>query len=258
MWWLGQAGFQVREASGGPRIVIDPYLVERPDRTWAAPMTPAELAQVDYVLSTHEHRDHFDEPSLKTAAETPGSRFTLVVPEPLREKALGLGLPPERVKGLQPGQELNLGGSRLQCVPARHGVNVSDAYNFGEELSGGLIRYLGYVLTVGGVTLYHAGDCIPYEGQVERIKEMGAQVAMLPINGRDYFRETERNLVGNFDPREATRLAVEIGAEVLIPMHWELFPHNLGFTSHLAEFAAEKFPELSLLVMGRGKKVVWG
>ena len=141
-------------------------------------------------------------------------------------------------------------------MPARHGVNVSDAYTFGEELSGGQVRYLGYVVDLRGARAYHAGDCLPYADQVARLQALRPHLALLPINGRDFYRETERNLVGNMDPREAARLASEIGAQVLIPMHWELFPHNRGFPSDLVSFAAAYFPELTVLVMGRGARLV--
>jgi L-ascorbate metabolism protein UlaG (beta-lactamase superfamily) len=207
------------------------------------------------VLASHEHTDHLDLPTLKAAAAEPASRFTLVVPQPLVGRVVSeTGLPNDRVIGAQPGTSIDRVGVRIHPVPARHGVNISDSYNFGEQLSDGLVRYLGYVVEIGGVRLYHAGDCIPYEGQIERLRALRPQLALLPINGRDFYRETERNLVGNMDPREAARIADDIGASVLIPMHWELFDHNRGFPRDLVAFVAERYPELSVLVFGRGAR----
>jgi L-ascorbate metabolism protein UlaG (beta-lactamase superfamily) len=74
----------------------------------------------------------------------------------------------------------------------------------------------------------------------------------LPINGRDFFRELEHNIVGNMDFREAARLAGDIGVELLVPMHWELFATNRGFPGDLVAYVADTFPGLSVLVMGRG------
>jgi L-ascorbate metabolism protein UlaG (beta-lactamase superfamily) len=102
--------------------------------------------------------------------------------------------------------------------------------------------------------VYHAGDCIPYAGQVERLRALRPHLALLPINGRDFFRETERNIVGNMDFREAARLASDVGVELLIPMHWELFPQNRGYPGDLLAYAADAFPGLSVLVMGRGAR----
>ena len=258
LWWLGQSGFRLRDPAGGPTIFVDPFLTPRADRAWQAPVGPEALAEADLVLASHEHVDHLDRPSLKQAAQTPGSRFTLVVPSPLAEQVRAeLGLPPDRVIAAQPDVVIEqVAGVTIHPVPARHGVNVADAYTFGQELSGGQVRYLGYVVDLAGARAYHAGDCIPYSDQVARLQPLRPHVALLPINGRDFYRETDRNLVGNMDSREAARLASDIGAQVLVPMHWELFPHNRGFPSDLVAFAATHFPELSVLVMGRGSRLI--
>lgn len=257
LWWLGQSGFRVRDPDGGPTVFLDPFLLARDDRSWQAPVSPADLAAADLVLASHEHVDHFDRPALQAAAAVAGSRFTLVLPSPLVEDALALGLPAERVVGAQPGEPIDLHGVRIHPVPARHGVNVADSYNFGEQLSNGLVRYLGYVVEIGGVRLYHAGDCIPYDSQIDTLKPLRPHLALLPINGRDFYRESQRNLVGNMDGREAARLANDIGAEVLLPMHWELFAHNRGFPGDLVTYAANTYPQLSVLVLGRGARFTY-
>jgi L-ascorbate metabolism protein UlaG (beta-lactamase superfamily) len=259
LWWLGQSGFRLRNPETGPTVFVDPFLTPRNDRSWQAPITPEGLAeQADLVLTSHEHTDHLDRPSLKQAAATQHSHFKLVVPSPLADQLTAeLSLPAERVVAARPGTPIDgIPGVTVHPVPARHGINVSDAYTFGQELSGGQVRYLGYVVDLGGARAYHAGDCIPYDDQAARLKALSPHVALLPINGRDFYRETERNLVGNMDPREAARLASDIGAQVLVPMHWELFAHNRGFPSDLVAFAATHFPELSVLVIGRGARLV--
>lgn len=251
LFWLGQAGFRVRASEGaGPTVFCDPFLSEHEGRTWSPPINAEGLAQqADVILVSHEHIDHLDRPTLRAAAAH--AHFTVVVPRPIVEEVTALGIPSDRVVGAQPDAPVSINGLTIHPVPARHGVNVSDAYTFGEQLSNGLVRYLGYVFELGGVRIYHAGDCIPYDGQVDRLKELRPQVACLPVNGRDFFRESERNIVGNMDFREAARLAHDVGAKVLVPMHWELFPHNRGFPGDLVAFTADNFPGLSVLVMGR-------
>ena len=257
LWWLGQAGFRLRDPAGGPTVFCDPFLSVREDRSWQAPLDPVQLAQqADVVLVSHEHIDHLDRPALEAAASAEGSHFTLVLPRPLVAEAEALGFSPARIVGAQPDEAVHLpGGLTVHPVPARHGVDVADAYTFGEELSNGLVRYLGYVVTIGNTRVYHAGDCSPYPGQIERLKALGPHVALLPINGRDFFRESEQNIVGNMDFREAARLASDIGARVLVPMHWELFAHNRGYPGDLVTYAALNFPNLTILVMGRGARV---
>lgn len=253
LWWLGQAGFRLRDPAGGPNVFCDPFLTPRDDRSWQSPLDATGLAQqAEVVLVSHEHIDHLDRPTLQAAAH---GHFTLVLPAPLVDDAIALGLARERVIGAQPGKSLEINGVHIEPLRARHGVNVADAYTFGEELSGGLVRYLGYVVEIGGTRLYHAGDCIPYEGQVEQLRKLRPNVMCLPINGRDFYRETEHNIVGNMDFREAARVASDVGAEVLVPMHWELFAHNRGFPGDLLAYTTEHFPALSVLVLGRGARL---
>ena len=258
LWWLGQSGFRLRDPAGGPVVFVDPFLSPHDGRTWQPPIGPEELGlQADLILCTHQHLDHFDQPALRAAAAVPGAWFTLIVPQPIVGMALDLGIPPGRVIGAQPKESLEAAGVPIHPVPARHGVNMSDAYTFGEQLSGGLVRYLGYIIELGGVRAYHAGDGIPYQGQPEVVGAFRPQLALLPINGRDFYRETERNLVGNMDFREAARLAVDLDAQALIPMHWELFPHNRGFPGDLAAYVAQVYPQLTVLTFGRGGRLVY-
>jgi L-ascorbate 6-phosphate lactonase len=260
LWWLGQAGFRFRDPAGGSIVFCDPFLTRRDDRSWQAPVEVEALAQADAILVSHEHVDHLDRPAIAAAAAQPTSRFRLVVPRPLRDECIAeFRLSPERVVGAQPDEPVELDGVSIHPVPARHGINVSDAYTFGQELSHshGRVRYLGYVVELGGVRVYHAGDCIPYVGQAERLKVLRPDVALLPINGRDFFRELEHNLVGNMDFREAARLASDMAVQLLVPMHWELFALNRGFPGELVSYVADFYPSLSVLVMGRGARVTF-
>ena len=250
LWWLGQAGFRLRDHTSGATVFCDPFLSVRDDRSWQAPARPADLARADVVLVSHEHVDHFDLPSLQAAAAEPDARHTLVVPRPIADRAPGI-----RIVGAQPGDAFEIAGVKISPVPARHGVDVADAYTFGQQLSNGLYRYLGYVVEIGGARVYHAGDCSPYDGQAATVRALRPNIALLPINGRDYFRETEHNIVGNMDHREAARLAHDIGVEVLVPMHWELFAGNRGYPYELVRYCEEHYPELTVLVMGRGARV---
>jgi L-ascorbate 6-phosphate lactonase len=259
LWWLGQSGLSLTDLEHGTTVVFDPFLSPHPERSWPAPLTADGLARTDVVLVSHEHIDHYDRPALQSAAAAPDARFSLVVPRPLLETAQAdLDLPADRLIGIQPDEPLWLKGVRIWPVPARHGRDVSDAYTFGRELSRGQTRYLGYVVELGGLRLYHAGDCIPYVGQAELLRRLAPTVVCLPINGRDFYRETERNMVGNMDPREAARLAHDVEAELLVPLHWELFAANRGFPGQLVAYVAETYPDLSVLIPGRGARhAIW-
>src|SRR2546421_10599523 len=118
----------------------------------------------------------------------------------------------------------------LFAHPASHFLNPPPAtYDFGfvEREGKNLYSFLGYILEIGGVRIYHAGDTVIYEGLVERLRELEIDIAFLPINGRNYFRE-QRDIVGNMDEREAADLASAAGVKLLVPIHYEMFAANQG------------------------------
>lgn len=251
--WLGQSGFIVRAA--GATALLDPFLAPYEGRRYESGLAASRATGVDVVLCSHEHLDHFDAASAPAIAEaSPQALF--VVPRPIVDMVTEVGIPSDRVLGMQPDETVEVAGLRVRAVAARHGVTMEDAYGFGEELSGGLVRFLGYVIEAPGVRLYHAGDTIHYPGLERTLRELRIDVAMLPINGRDPEREA-RGIVGNLTEREAAWLAREIGAGVLVPMHHDLFPHNLGDPAHLVAWARREEPEVPVLLPRRDHPFVW-
>jgi L-ascorbate 6-phosphate lactonase len=236
--WLGQAGFVVQTPDA--TALIDPFLAPYQGRQYESALSAMDATGVDVVLCTHEHVDHFDDASAPAiAAASPGAVF--VVPAPIVDMVTESGVPPDRVVGMQPGDPIELAGMSIRAVPAMHGVTMKDAYGFGEELSGGQIRFLGYVIDAGGVRVYHAGDTIHYPGMEETLGKLAIDVALLPINGRDAEREA-RGIVGNLSEREAAWLAQAIGVEVLVPMHYDLFARNRGYPEWLVESVSRDHP----------------
>ena len=201
------------------------------------------------VLCTHEHVDHFDAESAPAIAKaSPAAVF--VVPTPIVDMVTESGVPPGRVVGMQPGDPLDVAGLRVEAVPAMHGVTMDDAYGFGEALSGGLIRFLGYVVDTGDIRLYHAGDTILYPAMEDGLRELAVDVAMLPINGRDPAREA-RGIVGNLSEREAAWLAQAIGAGIVVPMHYDMFVRNRGYPEWLVQSVSTDHPGPHVIVPSR-------
>lgn len=253
LWWLGQSGFALR--AGNTNLLLDPFLSHNPDRVTEAPITADQCGWVDVVACTHQHIDHFDAPTVKTISQVaPDSK--VVVPEPIVFMATDLGIATERVIGAQPGESINLGDITIHPVPAHHGIHMSDAYNDGSAESNGLVRFLGYVVEAHGLHIYHAGDTLVFDGLVDTLKGLHVDVALLPINGRSYFRE-EQDLVGNMGPRDAAELAQKIGASLLVPMHYDAFPTNLGYPDHLVEVAGRTHPDLSIMIPGRKQPFIF-
>ncbi len=220
LWSLGQAGFVIK---GGDTIAyIDPYLSDAiaasggSARRFPIPIDPGAIQHADVVFVTHEHRDHADGPTLgPLLAASP--QATLVTSPQSRVIALQVGVPAERIVVPRVGERVTLGELTYTAVPAAHYVYELD--------SAGHARYMGFLITCNGVTLYHAGDTILVPEVLAALDGQHIDLALLPINGRDFFRE-QQHIVGNLWPREAVELAVAIEARVLIGIHNDLFDGN--------------------------------
>jgi glucose 1-dehydrogenase/3-oxoacyl-[acyl-carrier protein] reductase len=103
------------------------------------------------------------------------------------------------------------------------GVTVEDGYAAGP--TDGPTPHVGYVLRLAGTVVYHAGDTVASAMLIDTLRPMGVDVCLLPVNGRDYFREGA-GILGNLDAAEAVQLAHAIGAGTLIPMHHDMVRGN--------------------------------
>ncbi len=223
LWWLGQSGFVVKSAAG--RVLFDPYLSDSLTRKYehtdkphvrmtAQAISPGDLRSIDVVTSSHNHTDHLDAETL-AAVFAANPQAALVIPEANRAfVADRLGCDAAWPLGLAEGESLAVGDISIQAVPAAHNEIARDA--------SGRCHYLGYVVRLGNVTVYHSGDTLRYPGLAELLRPLAVDVALLPINGN----HPERRVAGNLSGVEAAELAHDIGARLVVPCHYEMFAFN--------------------------------
>jgi L-ascorbate metabolism protein UlaG (beta-lactamase superfamily) len=254
LWHIGQSGFVLR--AGQSTLLFDPFL--RPSRrrlrrTWEPPFAAGAFRSADWVLCSHDHLDHLDVESLGPIAEaSPQSQF--VVPTVGVQKLRDAGIAAERIHVPPVDETVTLGPLRLHTVPAAHGDRadpIAECVWEADPERG--YRFLGFILEIHGVTLYHAGDTIIYPGLVERLQPKRVDVAMLPINGRDWFRERQ-NIIGNLDHKEAADLGHAIGAGVIVPMHYDMFAGNPGYPGRFAEYCVQQYPGQSFHIPARARR----
>jgi L-ascorbate metabolism protein UlaG (beta-lactamase superfamily)/protein-tyrosine-phosphatase len=224
VFWLGQAGFLI--AQGGLRLVIDAYLSDSlaekyrgtpfpHTRMVPPPVAPGGLRGIDWLLCTHGHTDHMDPGTIPALLAT-NPRARVLAPRAERARALDRGVPEDRLVLIDAGETVDLGGVRCTATPSAHEAMTRTAAGF---------LYLGYVLSGGGVTLWHSGDTIPWEGQVEWLAPFRVDLALLPVNGRD-ARRAANGVPGNLTMAEAIALTDAIGARAMIAHHFGLFDFN--------------------------------
>lgn len=225
IFYLGQETILIKAA--GKYFLFDPYLDDYVDRNFSteavvwkrnypSPIDPGELDFIDYVFCSHAHGDHTD-PETLTAIAAASPKAVFIGGNPVcRGYSHLCGIDESRILRVKADAPVRLGeGISVTAIPAAHEQLHPDGKGSYEEL--------GFLLTADGITFYHAGDCCPYDGLTERVT--GADVAFLPINGRDYFRLSS-DIIGNFDSVEAITLAKKAGVSLLIPLHFDLYNVN--------------------------------
>ena len=172
-------------------------------------------------------------------------------------QAVGLVGNPVRVVTGRVDLTVKVGSMSVHTVPAAHGTGrdpVAECVWEADPVVGW--RFVGFVVDIGGKRVYHAGDTSIYPGMVERLQNLEIDVALLPINGRDWFRE-RHGIIGNMDEREAAYLANAIGAKVLVPMHYDMFAGNPGSPGRLADLCAKEFPAQTIVIPGRCRRWIF-
>ena len=125
---------------GKYKLIIDPFLTGNPQAS-----VSAKDVDVDYILATHGHGDHLGdavEISKRTGA-------TIVAPN---ELAVWLTAKGASAHNMHIGGAYNFEFGRVKLTIAHHG---SAAGPSGLEYTG---NPCGFLLTMGGKTIYHTGD----------------------------------------------------------------------------------------------------
>jgi len=205
--WIGHASFLAQWSD--LNVLIDPnfanwiFLLKRLRH---AGLRVQDLPQIDLVLISHAHYDHFHKPSIR---KLPGSSRIAVVPWGMGKLANGLGF--ERVVDLQWWESFQYKNWRVTLTPSNHW----GAQHFRDEHRG----YGGFLLEHQGRRLYHAGDSAYADCFKEIGKRLHPEIALLPIGA--YYPDSFRAV--HMGPDDAIRVFEELKAKWLVPMHYGAF-----------------------------------
>lgn len=185
--WLGHASFLIR--ANGKNIYIDPYEGEY-------------VEKADVILVTHSHYDHCDLSKIKRIRK---GETVVIAPPECAPKIGG------KVVSLRPGERASVGDISVEAI---------EAYNVRRFRSPGNPFHprglgVGYLITVAGRTIYHAGDT-DFIPEMKGLRDRRISLALLPSGG-----------TYTMDNEEAAEAAIAINPEVAIPMHrWDTDPEN--------------------------------
>lgn len=254
LFYIGQEGYIIKYQEHC--YMIDAYLSDYVDRNccsedvkWVrnydAPISAEELDFVDYVFCTHAHFDHADPDTLSILAKV-NKKAKYIMPAPVANVLKEYGITEENIIRARDGKQMMLGAATVTPVPSAHEqLNQDENGDFCE---------MGYCFQFGDCTVYHAGDCCIYDGLIERLGKL--DIAMLPVNGRDYFR-LSRDIIGNMTVPEAIELAEKTNAELLIPMHFDLYDCNCISVSSFVESHKTARSKLAYHIFQPGEKYIF-
>jgi L-ascorbate metabolism protein UlaG (beta-lactamase superfamily) len=176
--WYRQSSYRYEDE--GRQIYIDPWGL------------PQDSPPADAIFITHAHSDHFNQEDLDKVRT---DRTRIVAP---RDVAAECGLMGD-VLAIGPGDDVEAAGVTGQAVPA---------YNVAEErleMHPKSKNWVGFVLDLGGTTMYFAGDT----DDLPELHILKPQVAFVPIGG-----------TYTMDVPEAAGLILEMRPPLAVPCHY--------------------------------------
>jgi len=170
--WLGHASFKLK---AGERIIyIDPWKVKKGEGA-------------DLILITHSHFDHLSPDDVRHIQK----KDTVIVTT--KDSTSNLK---GDVRIIKPGDKITVGDIEIETIPA---------YNIGKSYHPKANGWVGFIMTISGKKIYHAGDT----DATPEMKKLGVDIALLPVGGT-YTMTAE----------EAAEIANEFKPISAIPMHW--------------------------------------
>jgi L-ascorbate metabolism protein UlaG (beta-lactamase superfamily) len=211
--WIGHASFFLQFA--GHSVIVDPNWAK-----WHGPVKRRRhpglnlhgVPEVDLVLVTHAHFDHLHKPSLKILQAREG----IIVPCGSGSLVRRLGFP--ATHEMRVWDELKFDKLEIIHTPSHH---------WGARFLHDVHRdYGGYIVKTDGKSVFHCGDSAYFDGFTEIGKRHAIDVALMPIGA--YDAPSGRDV--HMNPEQAVRAFADLGAKLLIPMHYGTFP--LGNEPH--------------------------
>ncbi|OCT12025.1 metal-dependent hydrolase [Paenibacillus pectinilyticus] len=208
-------------------LIIDPFLTHNPQAT-----VKEEDIKADYILVTHGHDDHVGD----TLPIAKRNDATVIAPNDLSRY---LGFQGAKTHGMGIGGAFEFPFGKVKMTLALHDSSYNP-HGTEENIYTGMAS--GFLITVEGKTIYHAGDTGLFSDMQLIGKLNKIDLAFLPIG--DNF---------TMGPEDAVIAAQYLQAKTVVPMHYNTFPViKQDPNAFVASLAAEG---ITGLVMAPGQNI---
>lgn len=207
--WIGHATLLIR--MGDLTILTDPVFSRRvglglglctlgPQRLASPALTIDKLPPIDIILLSHAHYDHLDVPSLARLAGKP----RIIAAHHITDLLHGLTF--SQVDELKWNQSLSIGRLKITAQQVKH-WGARTFYDLHRGYNAYLLEADGRRVLYGGDTAYHNG-----------FEQLGAvDLAILGIGAYDPY------VAAHATPEQAWRMAEQVKAAAILPMHHSTF-----------------------------------
>jgi len=239
LFWMGQAGFIIKSAEG-KLLGIDLYLSECVEpveghvgyhRLMPQIIDPSEL-NLDVVIATHFHRDHFDIDAMPQLMANGKSQ--LFCAYDCQDDVENLKIDKQRVQFVKPGESYDFAEFHIDFIHSDHGA--------------GAPLEAAPIITVDGKRILEAGDTsLHLDWKDEYLKAGALDVLIAPINGA----------YGNLNEQENVDLTVALKPKLTVPCHFGMFASHGGHPGLWKELLEQQQPNQAykLFTMGEGIEI---
>lgn len=205
--WLGHSSFFI--SVNGVRIITDPCLFDLPaiKRKVGLPCNVNDLKQIDYLLISHNHRDHLDKRSINKLMAI---NQDLSILAPLGSQSVLRGLRSQQAGWFQ---EFELDkGVRIVFLPAKH-WSRRGLTDYNKVLWG------SFMIIHGDRKIFFMGDSAYDKNIFQEIHTLFGEVdiCLLPIGAYSPQWIMARE---HMNPEEALEVFADMAGGHLIPMHY--------------------------------------
>ncbi len=213
--WLGHASFFI--SLNGKHILLDPVFGSQKflKRLVNVPSPIEKLPEIDYVLISHDHRDHADKSTIsQLSKQFPKAKFLAGLQ--MQDLIETWKTPLNEVQTAGWYQQFNLENDDLKITfaPVRHWSRRS-LFDVNKRLWG------GFVIQTQTATIYFGGDT-GYGGHFKELSEIFPQIDYFIVGIGAYSPRWFMKPVHN-SPADAVQAFFDSNAKLLIPMHFGTF-----------------------------------
>ena len=188
-------------------IYIDPFKIEE------------DYHDADLIFITHDHFDHYSEIDIDKVRN---ENTVIIVPEELLVKVLKQGFRQDYIITVDPGDIEMVSGIRFEAIAS---------YNIDKQFHPKENAWVGYIIEVGGIRYYIAGDT----DVTEENRKVKCDVAFVPVGG-----------TYTMDFKEAANLVNEIKPKIAVPTH---YGSVVGTSQSASEFLKLLYPEIKGIIL---------